>query len=221
MSSDAGLAGKKICFCGSHFMSLFRGFVVLVFCAVFFSGCGGIRPYQQKKPLPPGSVCRIAVLPFVSESDYPMAGMIAYKVFAAEFQAAGNYLLVQEGDILKIYQQLGVLPGQAPTLEQMQILASRLEAELLITGNVMEMRENSSGQGGVNPMLALEVQIRDGRTGDSLWRTYHRRQGLDYQKVMHFGTISTITGLGQQVSREIINLWLKEGLTQCDVSPQF
>lgn len=201
-------------------MRVFCGFFLLLFCGVLLSGCGAVRPYQQKAPLPPGPVCRVAVLPFQSESEYPLAGLIAYKVFAAEFQTAGNYLLVQEGDILKIYQQLRILPGQAPSLEEMQILASRLEAQLLITGNVIEMRENTSGMDGVNPVLAMEVQIRDGRTGDTLWRTYHRRQGTDYRKAMHFGTINTVTGLGQQISREIINLWFKEGLTQCDVSPQ-
>ena len=202
-------------------MKEFCGFFFIFFCAFFLSGCGTTKPYQQKGALPPGPICRVAVLPFQSESDFPLSGIILYKVFSTQLQALGNYQLVQEGDILKIYQQLRILPDQAPSQEEMQILASRLEAQLLITGNVIEMRENYSGASGANPVLSLEVHIRDGSNGDIMWRSHHRKEGMDYQKAMHFGTIHTVTGLGQQISREIINLWFKEGLTQCDVSPRF
>lgn len=201
-------------------MKLLLALCIALFSAALLGGCGASRPYQQKAALPPGPICRVAVLPFVSESDYPLAHAIAYKVFLAEFQGAGNYLVVQEGDVLKLYQQLRILPGQAPSLDEMQMLAGRLEAQLLITGNVVEMRENPAGAGNVNPVVGLELQIRDGRSSDPLWRTYHRREGTDYRTAMHFGTIHTVTGLTQQVSREIINLWFKEGLTQCDVSPR-
>jgi polysaccharide biosynthesis protein PelC len=172
------------------------------------------------RPLPAEPICRVAVLPFENESDYPLANVIAFKVFSAELQAAGNYLVVQEGDVRKIYQQLWILPGTQPTHEEMQIMAKRLNAQLLITGTVLEMRENPGENASANPMLALDVQIRDGRSSDPLWRTYHRRQGTDYRKAMHFGTIHTATGLSQQVSSEIISLWFKNGLRQCDVSPR-
>jgi polysaccharide biosynthesis protein PelC len=189
---------------------------------LLISGCGTSRPlHQQRASLPPGAICRVAVLPFQSESDYSLANAIAHKVFSAQFQASGNYLVVQDGDILKVYHQLRILPGQTPTPEEMQILANRLGAQLLITGNVIEMRENPGEHGTVNPVIALDIQIRDGNSSDSLWSTYHRRQGTDYRKAMHFGRINTVTGLTQQVSREIINLWFKEGLTRCDVSPRF
>jgi polysaccharide biosynthesis protein PelC len=190
--------------------------------ALLLSGCGAKLPYHVRMAsMPPEPICRVAVLPFENESDYPLANAIVFKVFSAEFQSAGNYLVVQEGDVRKIYQQLRILPGQAPNPEEMQILASRLNAQLLITGNVMEMRENPGENASVNPVLALNIQIRDGRSSVPLWNTYHRRQGTDYRKAMHFGTIHTATGLSQQVSREIINSWFDKGLTQCDVSPRF
>jgi hypothetical protein len=170
--------------------------------------------------MPSGPVCRVAVLPFQNDSGYPLADAIFSKVFAAQFQSAGNHLLIQEGDILKVYQQLRLLPGQTPTREQLQIVASRVNAQLLITGTVMEMRENRGEYGSVDPVLAVDVQIRDGGSSDALWTAYHRRQGTEYRKAMHFGTIHTVSGLSQQVALEIINLWLKKGLPSCDVSPR-
>ena len=194
-------------------------FVLLILLTLFTGGCRPSLPYLQVAPLPPGSICRVAVLPFQSESDFLLANTLVYKVFSAELQAADKYLLVQEGDILKVYQQLRILPGQVPSLEELQIVANRLDAQLLITGNVLELRETPGQLAGADPVLALEIRIHDGRNGTSLWHTYHRRHGTDYRTAMHFGTLHTVTGLSEQVSREIINLWFKEGLTPCDASP--
>ncbi len=209
----------------SAFNSKLLHSLLLLILAFAFSGCAakqGSFPYHTKiAPLPEGSICRVAVLPFVNEADFPLADSIAYKVFLTEFAGAGNYHLAQEGDVLKVYQHLRLLPGTSLNPEQLKLLGGRLGAQLLITGNVIETRENPGEHGSVNPVLALNIQIRDAGSGDVLWSTYHQRQGTDYRKAMHFGTIHTVTGLNQQVAREIINLWLRQGLKQCDVSSRF
>jgi hypothetical protein len=187
-------------------------------CTGFLNGMGSVQfPFhRQMTPLPDGPVCRVAVLPFLNDSDYPFADAIVSKVFSAQLQSSGDYLILQDGDILRIYQQLHILPGVAPTLEQFQIIADRVSAQLLITGVVLEMRENRGEHGTVNPLLVEEVQIRDGRNGETLWTVIHRRQGTEYKKTMHFGTIHTVTGLSRQMAEEIINLWYKKGLAQCN-----
>jgi hypothetical protein len=198
--------------------------VLIVLLSLFGTGCETLLPnynympyHQQLAPLPPGPLCRVAVLPFLNDSDFPLAGTIAGKVFTAVLDDSGNYLVIQEGDVTKVYQQMFIFPGVAPTLEQIQITADRVNAQLLISGIVMEMREDRGEHGTVNPMLLIEVQIRDGRNGEILWTTLHRRKGTDYKKTMHFGTIHTVTGLSRQMAEEIINLWYKKGLTQCNV----
>lgn len=201
--------------------------VCLILLVLFAAGCAARLPGgqqlplpRQMQPLPAGSICRVAVLPFVNDSDYPLADAIFGKVFAAQMRLAGNYQLVQEGDILKIYQQLRILPGDAPTPEQLQVVASRLDAQLLVGGKIIEMRENPGQHFSVNPVLAVDVQLHDGQSSEALWGIYHRRQGSDYRTAMHFGAKHTVTGLSQQVAVEIINLWLKKGLPRCDVSPR-
>ena len=189
--------------------------------AFLLGGCATRVPlHTQLSPLPPGPVCRVAVLPFLNDSDFPLGDAIVYKVFATEFQAAGNYLVVQEGEILKVYQQLRILPGEAPTLQQLQIIADRVNAQLLITGIVMEVREDRGEYNSIIPAIIMEIALRQGRSGEILWTTFHRRQGTDYKKTMHFGTIHTVTGLSRQMAEEIINLWFDKGLKQCNVLPQ-
>ncbi|MFC1843906.1 hypothetical protein ACFLZ5_03875 [Thermodesulfobacteriota bacterium] len=201
--------------------SPFCVFIFLLLCGFILSGCGTQLPlHRQLTPLPSDPLCRVAVLPFLNDSDFPLGDAVVQKVFMTQFQKAGNYLVLQEGDILKVYQQLHILPGVAPTLEQFQIIADRVNAQLLVTGIILEMREDRGKHKTVIPVLIMEIQIRDGRSGEILWTTFHRRQGTDYKKTMHFGTIHTVTGLSRQMAEEIINLWFKKGLKQCDVLPQ-
>lgn len=194
-------------------------FIVLL--ALYSSGCSALSYDDQPilgvmAPLPDELVCRVAVLPFINDSKYPQGDIIATKIFSAQFQNVEGSLEIQEGDILKVYRQLHIFPGVAPNLDQLQIIADRVNAQLLITGIVIEMREDRGLDGTVGPLVILEVQIHDGRTGEPLSKTYHRRRGSDYTKVMHFGTIHSVSGLTRQIALEIINLWFKKGLMQCN-----
>lgn len=183
-------------------------------------GCGARLPNLSRlAPLPSGPVCRVAVLPFASQSDYPASDAIAYKVFSSELSQMSTYLTSQEGDIRALYRQYKIFPWQEPTQEQLKILAGRLDAQLLIVGTVTEMREDRVGKESVNPVVALQLQILDGRTAKTLWSTFHRRQGLEYQKALHFGMIHSVSDLCRQVSLEIINVWFDQGLTRCDILP--
>ena len=194
---------------------------------LLLSGCAAVvtkfdqmPQHRQMAPLPSGSVCRVAILPLQNGSDFPLADAIFSKVLTAQFTAASNALVVPEGDILKVYQQLRILPGAAPTPEQLLLVASRLEAQLLVTGTIIEMRENPGLNRSINPVLAVDLLLRDGQSTEPLWGVYHRRQGSDYRTAMHFGTIHTVTGLSHQVAVEIINHWFKKGFPRCDVSPR-
>ena len=203
-------------------MSLSKSFPLIL----FFLACVGCTPlwpgsnrgpmHREISSLPPGAGCRIAVLPFLNDSDFPQGGILIQKVFAAQLQSSGEHLLTPEGDIVKAYQQLYLLPRDTPTLAQLRIIGDRLNAPLLLTGIVLEMREGRSEHQAVNPQMVLELELRDPSTGEILWTTLHRRKGTDYNKTMHFGTLHTVTGLSRQMAEEIINLWHEKGFSQCN-----
>ena len=185
-------------------------------CSPLLSWTDRVPMHREVSSLPPGSGCRIAVLPFLNDSEFPQGGILAQKVFAAQLLVFGEHVLTPEGDIVKAYQQLHLLPGATPTLEQLQIVADRINAPLLLTGIVLEMREGRSEHHTVNPQLIMEVELRDPVSGEILWTTFHRRKGTDYKKTMHFGTLHTVTGLCRQMAEEIINLWHEKGFSQCN-----
>ncbi len=197
------LLGLLCCGCGPRLTSL-----------PLLPETGRVPIHREFSPLPSSPVCRVAVLPFVNDSGFPQGGTIFADTFAAQLHASGDYLLLQQGDILKIFQQLKLLPGVPPSIEEMQIVADRVDAEILITGVILEMVENSRG----DVKVVVEVEVRNGLTAETLWTTFHRRLGTDYTLTMHLGTIYSVTGLSRQMSKEIINLWLKKGFTQCNAT---
>lgn len=191
--------------------------IFLLFCSGCATSSKQLPLHREMAQLPPGPVCRVAILPFLNDSDFPQGADIAKKIFMAELQGAGDFQILQEADVLKTYQQQHIYPGRAPTLEQVKVVADRVNAQLLVSGIVMEMREDPGQYLTVNPKIVMEIQIRDGRNGEVLWTAYHRRLGSDYTKTMHFGTIHSIAGLCRQMAIEIINLWFEKGLPQCSV----
>ncbi len=181
-------------------------------CTTFVDGGG--PQLQQLSPLPTKDICRVAVLPFLNESNYTQADLIVYKIFMAEFNTSTTFQVSQEGDVRKAFRQLQIYPQQKPSFDQLRILADRLGAQLLITGTVNEAGEVTAG-GMPNSHLVLTLQIIDAQSGRTLWNTYHKRDGQEYQKVMHFGLVATISGLARRMCREIIAAWLEGGLKAC------
>ncbi len=179
------------------------------------SACGRHVPVVQKlKPLPDREICKIAVLPFLNESSYAQGETILSTIFLSELVNTGKFQVVQEGNVLEIYRQLLIYPNELPTREQLEMMGGRLNTDLYIGGIVQKMTTKSSGDFS-NPEITLVLLLYDGKSGELLWTTYHRRRGDDYQKIMHLGRITTIAGLAHRMSQETITDWLSKGLTSC------
>lgn len=170
----------------------------------------------KQGPLPDGGkICRVAVLPFVNQTEYKQADDIFSRVFVSELTNAGNYQVAQEGDVRKFYQQMRVLPNQMLGVEQLRALADMLGVQIIIAGTVVEMQgKNDFGQ-RLDPSIAVVLRIIEGASGRTLWATYNRREGVQYRQIMHFGLVNSVTSLAKHVSAEIVEAWHKEGFLKC------
>ena len=185
-----------------------------ILCAV--SGCGLPPPnLHQLAPIAQDNICRVAILPVNNETSYSQGDIVIYRVFAAELSQMGNFMIIPEGDVHKILHQMHIVPGQDLNIEQIRIVADRLQVQLLISANIIEMDEEVDA-GRTNPRLAVIFRIIDPESGRVLWVTYHRREGAQYRKIMHFGVVNTVTELVRRVSHEVVDNWFQVGgLPQC------
>nr|MBF0220888.1 hypothetical protein [Desulfobulbaceae bacterium] len=132
----------------------------------------------------------------------------------AELNKGQEYLIVQEGDVRKIFRQMRISPKSNPNLEQLQILADRLSVDALVVGKIISMDE-LQGPLLTEPELAVDIQLVDASSGKIILTTYHARKGEDFRKVMHFGLVNTLTELSGNVAHEIIEIWKEKGLAKC------
>ncbi|MFZ5773627.1 MAG: hypothetical protein ACOY4W_19575 [Thermodesulfobacteriota bacterium] len=180
-----------------------------------FSSCTSAKPLLEKKNVyEEESICKVALLPFINSSRFEQGNLVMQRVFAAELSRLAGIEISSEGDVQNIYQELRIFPNQLPSIEQLRVLGSRLDVQLIINGRITEMEEKI-GDNYVNPVLALTLQVYDAKSGKTMWTTYHRREGSDYRKVMHFGLVNTMTQLSRITSDEIIEEWFAEGMKPC------
>lgn len=182
--------------------------------AVILAGCAGSFPrLKVLTALPDTPHCRVAILPFIYQGDFPRGENIVYKAFIAEMAAVPGVDVVSEGNVLQLYKQFRLFPKDLPNEDQLRAMARRLGAETMVTGEIMRMSEVDANV--VNTELALVLDLHAGDSGKLLWTTYHRRQGEEYRNVLHYGRVNSMSGLARRMSSEILTLWIENGMKQC------
>lgn len=191
--------------------SLFSIISLLLSCI----SCGPARPSFEKNVVHEGDdVCSIALLPFINDSRFDQGGVIVQRIMGAKLSSAG-IKVASEGDVWNLYRELRIFPNQHPDIEQIMVIGSRLDVQLIITGRIAEMEEKM-GDNYVTPVLALTLEVHDAKSGKTMWTTYHRREGADYRTVMHFGLVNTVTQLSRIMAEEVIEEWYAKGMKRCE-----
>lgn len=189
--------------------------VLLSFMLLNLSGCGRKVPVvQELSHMPDDAACSVALLPLIDKSSFPRGSTVFYKILLSELIASGRFRVIKEGDIVDLYRQLKIYPNQQPNREQLKMIGGRLGSTLFIGGDILGMEERRDGE-FLDAEITVVLRLYDGKSGREIWSTYHRRRGGDYQQVLHFGRINTLTSLAKQMIREIFTLWLKKGMKQC------
>ena len=148
------------------------------------------------------------------QATYNGGENIFYKAFTAELSTFPGLEEVPEGDILQLYKQFRIYPKNQPDERLLPMMAQRLEAQFVVTGDIQKMTEIDTGR-EVKTELTVLLNIYDGSTGKLLWSTYHKRRGEEYQNVLHYGRVNSLSGLSRRMANEILLLWIENGINQC------
>jgi len=154
--------------------------------------------------------CHVAILPFTNETKQVRLGRLVYRIFLSQLSMSKDFQVIEEGRVRNLLRLERCLVGHEPPPRVLRVLGQRLKVEAIITGTVLEAEEDPE-----HVSLAFIIWVRDSKTGDLLWSTYHARRGEEYQKVLHFGKVFTLTSLTERMVQEILNDWEKKGLGGC------
>jgi len=179
-------------------------------------GCAGQRmPQTRMSAMAQTDICRIAIMPLENRTRDDQAATMAYRVFMAELIGSGQLEVEPEGDVGLFRLRHRLFPGEMLLPDQYADLARQMKVDAIVRGRISDIGyDNSRGERDI-PYIALQFDLFDVRRGHPVLNTIHRRYGDEYRKMMHFGVITTTTGLMGRMSQEIIADWLEKGVGNC------
>lgn len=160
-------------------------------------------------------VCRVVLLPFVNESQSLTLDVQAYRIFLAEISRSGIFRVTPEGDLQDFLYRNRIGTDAIWDHKLVATLLRQLEVDGALVVYIRDSNLVRGSYGSRHTFISLQVELYDTDSGKLLLSSFLRRKGSDYTKVLHFGVVDTVSGLLQQMAREIITIWQEEGVSGC------
>jgi len=124
-----------------------------------------------------GLIQSVVVLPFDNLTNSAKAGETARDIFMTTLQAKVDLYVVPPGEIHRAISRTQPENPKVPTEEEVVKLAANLEADVVITGTVLEYGQIRSGSASSN-VCSLSVKMFEGQTGRVVWSASATRGGV-------------------------------------------
>jgi hypothetical protein len=154
-------------------------------------------------------------LPFENWTREDQAGVTAQRIFHGALVNSGRFEVRPEGDVSLFRLRHRLLPGELLESFHYTDLQEKLQVDAVVQGRLTRVgMELDRGPTAV-PVIAMQMNIYDVQRGKLVLSTLHHRWGDEYRKALHFGNVTTITGLLDKMSDEIIADWIQKGIGNC------
>lgn len=195
-------------------LGTYKQHIVLAVLLLLLVGCAG-NPKLQTRLVAAAktNICSIAVLPFENWTRKTELSLLAGRVFVSELVQSQRFNTVQEGDVGMFLLRQRLLPGSLLYKDDYEALEDQLDLDAVIQGRIVAAGMVSRRGSKQVPYVSLHIDMYDARTGHLLLSSDHQRWGDDYRKALHFGVVTTNSGLIEKMSQEIINDWFTKGVT--------
>lgn len=148
--------------------------------AILSAGCashrGGNVTYHD--PAMDVSLIRsVAVLPFSNLTISPKAEERVREVFMTMLQATGATYVIPPGEVARGISRSALSNPVTPTSEDVVKLAKNLDADVVITGTLLEYGEVRSATTTAN-VISLDIKMMEGQTGKVVWTGSSTQGGI-------------------------------------------
>ncbi len=152
----------------NSFIFMFIFFVLLV-CGGCSSTSSSIQTFLREG-VDIGYINRVAILPFVNNTQDEYAADRIRDITATQIMAMGIFDVVDRGVVDSALREMGIEPETPLDIPLVKRLAQRLNVESFIVGTVNNIGENRQGS-FTYPEMSLTLQLLDGESALILWRT--------------------------------------------------
>jgi hypothetical protein len=169
------------------------------------AGCApGPRLFVNREA-DPAYYRKVAVLPFASLSNDPLAGGRVTRAFVTELVIADRFRIVDPAEFLAELDRLGALPDPQGNVdpEKLKRAAQKVEATGLIRGAVTEYTMQRSGSEEV-PVLSFDAEMLDVATSNVVWRVSVSKKGRGRLSLLGIPGARTYGRVTQEACREAV-----------------
>jgi hypothetical protein len=124
-----------------------------------------------------GLIQSVVVMPFENLSSSSKAGETSRDVFMTTLQAKVDLYVIPPGEVQRAISRTQPVNPMVPTEEEIVKLAANLEADVVITGTVLEYGQVRSGSASAN-VCSLSIRMFEGQTGRVVWSASSTRGGV-------------------------------------------
>ena len=150
----------------------------------------------------------VAVVPFSNLTPSARASERVRDVFMTMLQATGAVYVVPPGEVARAISRVGLTDQTAPTAEQVVALAKNLDADVVITGTVLEYGEVRSGSATANA-ISLSLEMLEGQTGRLVWSSSSTQGGVGAAKRLFGGGGEPMNVVTMKAVEDLINALFK------------
>ncbi len=147
---------------------------------------------------------RVAVLPFVNQSERRYAGELLLLHCVRQMVEEGNFEVVEPGVVRSALMQNRVIIPEGASLDISTLLFDKLDADLLLSGQVMTYEDYRGPDGA--PAVSFSVQGVTRERGETAWASQSHRSGDEGSFFFAWGKVRTAHELATRMTRKIAKL---------------
>jgi Bacterial Ig-like domain len=150
-----------------------------------------------------GEQRRIAILPFLNQSERRFAGDLVGLDFLEALRRTGDVTVLEPGVLRKELLNLRAILPRGASLDTADILFSRLNVDLLLSGEVRIFDQDAAGGA---PRAYFTVQVIDRKGLQVVWSSQSSNSGNDGVWFFDHGRVETVGELISRMTGEVVRL---------------
>ena len=152
----------------------------------------------------PGSVERIAVLPFHDRTEGADAGLLFAELLSHRWFASAGVEVIEQSELRAAMRRERVRSVDGLDLAVLREVGRGLDTRYFVLGSVDRFQDQVFVEGARLPELEVTMRVVDVEQGRAVAATGVRTRGDDYHVLLGLGTVSDPIALADRAAREMI-----------------
>lgn len=165
------------------------------------------RVFYRSPGFDPGKRYKVAVLPFLNNSDRGNAGEILALEFVRQLVQSGKFTVMEPGLVREELLKYRIIMEGGVSIDTAGVVLETLDADLVLSGNVLDY-EDYQGLFGT-AKIGFSVLLIDRKDKEVVWESRSFDEGDEYVFFFDRGKINTTGGLACRMVGNVVQMMVE------------